>query len=197
MSDEERVISWFEENYKGLLIGLVLGLGILYGYKFFLSNQNSYQLELSSQYDIAINDYNSGNSKTIIDFSNKNIIDNPNNTYTLLSSLYSAKKMYIDNNYEQAHKYLNHIINNSSDDEITELAKYRKAKIFFDQNKYNEAHVILGDAPENYQHAELKGDLYFIQKNYNKAIEFYNIVLTSSITPNERKNIIQKINLIK
>ena len=86
MSDEERVISWFEENYKGLLIGLVLGLGILYGYKFFLSNQNSYQLELSSQYDIAINDYNSGNSKTIIDFSNKNIIDNPNNTYTILSS---------------------------------------------------------------------------------------------------------------
>ena len=63
MSDEERVVSWLEENYKGLLIGLFLGLSLLYGYKFFLSNQNTYQLNLSRQYDVAINDYNSGDSK--------------------------------------------------------------------------------------------------------------------------------------
>ena len=197
MSDEERVVSWLEENYKGLLIGLFLGLSLLYGYKFFLSNQNTYQLNLSRQYDVAINDYNSGDSKSIIEFSKNHITENPNNIYTILSSLYSAKSMYTDNNYEQAHFYLDHIINNSSDNEITMLAKYRKAKILFDENKFNEAHKLLGDNPQNYQHAELKGDLYYIQNNYSKALDFYNIVLESTITPNERKNIIQKIILIK
>ena len=32
MSDDERVISWFEENYKGLLLGIVVGLSILFSY---------------------------------------------------------------------------------------------------------------------------------------------------------------------
>ncbi len=26
MSDEEKVVSWFEENYKSLIIGVVIGL---------------------------------------------------------------------------------------------------------------------------------------------------------------------------
>ena len=30
MSDDEKVISWFEENYKGLLLGIVVGLSILF-----------------------------------------------------------------------------------------------------------------------------------------------------------------------
>ena len=197
MSDEERVLGWLEDNYKGLLIGLLLGLSLLYGYKYFLSSQNSYQLDLSRQYDVAINKYYSGDNKPIIEFSKNNIIQNPDNIYTMFASLYSAKAMYIKNNYKEAHTYLYHIISNLPDDDIIMLAKYRKATIFIDQNKYNEAHDILGNNPKNYQHAELKGDLNIIQKNYSEAIKFYNIVLTSNITPNERKNIIKKINLIK
>jgi predicted negative regulator of RcsB-dependent stress response len=197
MSDEERVLGWLEENYKGLLIGLLLGLSLLYGYKYFLSSQNSYQLDLSRQYDVAINKYYSGDNKPIIEFSKNNIIQNPDNIYTMFASLYSAKAMYIKNNYKEAHTYLDHIISNSPDDDIIMLAKYRKATIFIDQNKYTEAHDILGNNPKNYQHAELKGDLHIIQKNYSEAIKFYNNVLTSNITPNERKNIIKKINFIK
>jgi predicted negative regulator of RcsB-dependent stress response len=105
--------------------------------------------------------------------------------------------MYADNKYEQAHTYLDHIINNSPDEDIALLAKYRKAKIFVDQNKYDEAHQLIGNNPKNYQHAELKGDLYFIQNDYPRAIKYYNDVLSEPITPNERKNIIEKINLIK
>ena len=57
MSDEQKAISWFEENYKGLLLGLFLGLSILFGYKSLLSSQNSAQLELSHQFDIAVNNF--------------------------------------------------------------------------------------------------------------------------------------------
>ena len=47
MSDEEKVVSWFEENYKSLIFGVVIGLTLLFGYKSYLSSQNSAQLELS------------------------------------------------------------------------------------------------------------------------------------------------------
>ena len=197
MSDEEKVISWLEENYKGLILGVIIGLSILYGYKAYISNENTKQLNLSRQYDLAINEYNSGNIDEVLKFSRNNISQNPGNIYTSLASLYSAKEMYKKNNFEEAHEFLNHIIKYSSDNEIQNLAKYRKAKLLIEEEKYKEAHSLIGEEPDNYQHIELKGDLYLMQDEYLKAINHYNDVLTYNITPNERKNIIAKINLIK
>ena len=197
MSDEEKVVSWIEENYKGLILGVIIGLSILYGYKAYISNGNTKQLDLSRQYDLAINEYNSGKIDEVLKFSRNNITKNPENIYTNLASLYSAKEMYKQNNFEEAYVFLEHIIKYSSDKEIQSLAKYRKAKLLFEEERYEEAHLLLGEEPDNYQHIELKGDLYLIQDEYLKAINYYNDVLTYSITPNERKNIIAKINLIK
>ena len=197
MSDEERVVSWLEENYKGLILGIIIGLSTLYGYKAYVSSQNASQLELSRQYDLAIVEYNTGKTESILKFSKDNIIQNPKNIYTSLANLYSAKEMYTQSNYKEAYSFLDHIINYSPDVEIQSLAKYRKAKLLIEQEVYNDAHLLLGDKPVNYQHLELKGDLYLIQKKYLEAINFYNEALTYSVTPNERKNIIAKINLIK
>ena len=197
MSDEEKVISWLEENYKGLILGLIIGLSILYGYKAYISNENTKQLNLSRQYDLAINDYNSGKIDDILRFSRNNITQNPKNIYTSLASLYSAKEMYKQNNFEEAYVFLDHIIKYSSDNEIKNLAKYRKAKLLIEEESYQEAHLLIGEKPDNYQLIELKGDLYLIQDEYLKAVNYYNDVLGYSITPNERKNIIAKINLIK
>ena len=197
MSDEERIVSWLEENYKGLILGIIVGLSILYGYKAYISSENTSQLELSRQYDLAIVQYNSGKIESLLKFSKDNIIQNPKNIYTNLANLYSAKEMYVQSNYEEAYLFLDHIIKYSPDVEIQSLAKYRKAKLLIEQEVYNDAHLLLGDEPINYQHLELKGDLYLIQKKYPEAINHYNEALTYSITPNERKNIIAKINLIK
>jgi predicted negative regulator of RcsB-dependent stress response len=197
MSDEERVISWLEENYKGLILGIIIGLSALYGYKVYISSENTAQLELSRQYDLAIVQYNSGKVEPLLKFSKDNIIQNPKNIYTSLANLYSAKMMYAQSNYKEAYSFLDHIIKYSPDAEIQSLAKYRKAKLLIEQEVYNDAHLLLGDKPVNYQHLELKGDLYLIQKKYLEAINHYNEVLTYSITPNERKNIVAKINLIK
>ena len=197
MSDEEKVVSWLEENYKGLVAGIIIGLSILYSYKAYISNENTNQLNLSRQYDLAINEYNSGKIDEVLKFSRNNINQYPENIYTNLASLYSAKEMYKQNNFEEAYVFLEHIIKYSSDKEIKNLAKYRKAKLLIEEERYEEAHLLIGEEPDNYQHIELKGDLYLIQDQYLKAINHYNDVLTYSITPNERKNIIAKINLIK
>ena len=197
MSDEERVVSWLEENYKGLILGITIGLTILYGYKAYISNENTAQLELSRQYDLAIVQYNSGKVDSLLKFSKENIIQNPKNIYTSLANLYSAKEMYAKSNYKEVYFFLDHIIKYSPDVEIQNLAKYRKAKLLIEQEIYDDAHLLLGDEPVNYQHLELKGDLYLIQKRYPEAINHYNEALTFSITPNERKNIVAKINLIK
>ena len=196
MSDEDRVLDWLEENYKSLILGLLIGLAILYGYKSYISDRNLSQLTLSREYDIAVTAYKNGNTELIVDYSKKNIIDNPKNIYTNLSNLYSAKIMYEKNKYNEAYIYLDHIINSSTDKDIKNLAIYRKSKILIDEGKLEDALSILNNS-QNYQHIELKGDLYVLKADYVTAINYYKDVLTFSITPNERKNIISKINLIK
>ena len=105
--------------------------------------------------------------------------------------------MYLDNNIDQSHIFLDHIINNTNDNGLIDIAKYRKAKILIEEMKYDQANELLGDDPDNYQHIELKGDIYYLQNNDDEAVRYYNKVLAYSITPNEKKNIIAKINLIK
>tara|TARA_B100000900_G_scaffold382447_1_gene369631 strand:- start:1281 stop:1871 length:591 start_codon:yes stop_codon:yes gene_type:complete len=196
MSDEDRLLSWLEENYKSLILGLLIGLSILYGYKTYISDRNLSQLVLSREYDIAITAYKNGENDPILEYSRKNIINYPKNIYTNLSNLYSAKIMYEQNKFNDAYTYLDHIIEKSEDIDIKNIAIYRKSKILIDDGKYKEAHSIL-DNSENYQHIELKGDLYVLEGDYVSAIKNYKDVLTFSITPNERKNLIAKINLIK
>ena len=196
MSDEQKAISWFEENYKGLLLGLFLGLSILFGYKSLLSSQNSAQLELSHQFDIAVNNFQKGKTDQIVEYAKLNMTDNPENIYTALANLYSAKVMYSDNKLDEAYIFLDHIISNTSDTDILNLAKYRKAKILIEQSDYSTALNVLTSL-DNYQHIELRGDIYLLQNNKNEALNHYNQVLAFEITPNERKNILAKINLVK
>ena len=196
MSDEDRLQSWLEENYKSLIFGLLIGLSILYGYKAYISDRNLSQLALSREYDIAITAYKNGKTDLILEYSKKNITNYPKNIYTNLSNLYSAKIMYEQNKFNDAYIYLDHIIKESEDNDIRNIAIYRKSKILIDEGKYKDAHTIL-DSSKNYQHIELKGDLYVLEGDYVSAINNYKDVLTFSITPNERKNIISKINLIK
>ena len=197
MSDEEKIVNWFESNYKSLLLGIVIGLAMLFTYKSFLSSQNSKQLELSRSFDQAVQSYHQGNTDQIISFTKLNMTENADNIYTSLAGLYSAKAMYINNELNESKFYYDHIIKNSNDIEIINLAIYRKAKILIEQKEYDEAHVLLGEDMTNYQHIELKGDIYYIQKDDQNARDYYNQALMFEITPNERKNIQAKINLLK
>ena len=71
MTDEEKVVSWFEENYKSLIFGVLIGLTILFGYKSYISSQNSLQLEISRQFDLAVTSYQKGDTSEIYLFPEK------------------------------------------------------------------------------------------------------------------------------
>ena len=135
MSDEEKVVGWFEENYKSLILGILVGLSILFGYKSYLTSQNSTQLELSRQFDLAVTSYQKGNTSEILSFSKSNMLDNSDNIYTYLANLYSAKIMYLENKFDKSYLFLDHIILNSDDNQIVNIAKYRKAKILIEEMK--------------------------------------------------------------
>ena len=122
------------------MLGLFLGLSILFGYKSLLSSQNSAQLELSHQFDVAVENFQKGKTDQIVEYAKINMTDNPENIYTALANLYSAKVMYSDNKLDEAYIFLDHIISNTWIVILLNLAKYRKAKILIEQSDYSTAH---------------------------------------------------------
>ena len=193
----KKLLVGLRKTIKDSLLGIVVGLSILFSYKYFLANQNKAQLELSRQFDVAVENYRKGNNDIMLSFSESNMSNNADNIYTSLANLYSAKIMYLDNKFQESYTFLDHIIKYSDDIEIIDIAKYRKAKILIEEMNLSEAHSILGDEPNNYQHIELKEIFITLKKNINEAVNYYNKALLYSLTPNERKNIKAKINLIK
>ena len=55
---------------------------------------NQTQLDLSRQYDLAVEKYRKGNNDIMLSFSESNMQNNSDNIYTSLANLYSAKIMY-------------------------------------------------------------------------------------------------------
>ena len=65
-SDEEKLISWFQENYKNILLGIMLGLGIGFSYNYYNNTQSNTQFEISLKYEQAITAYNNNEDNLIL-----------------------------------------------------------------------------------------------------------------------------------
>ena len=82
--------------------------------------------------------------------------------------------------------------------EIIDIAIYRKAKLLIEENKLDEAHNVSWEVmPDNYQHNELKGDIFYLENNFEDAFIHYNKVLTcDTLLQMNEKILIAKINFI-
>ncbi len=100
-SDEEKLISWFQENYKNILLGIILGLGIGFSYNYYNDMQSNTQFEISLKYEQAITAYNNNEDNLILALSDELTKEYPANTYTTMSNLYAAKIYYINCNLEK------------------------------------------------------------------------------------------------
>ena len=70
-SDEEKLISWFQENYKNILLGIILGLGIGFSYNYYNDMQSNTQFEISLKYEQAITAYNNNEDNLILALSDE------------------------------------------------------------------------------------------------------------------------------
>ena len=92
-SDEEKLISWFHENYKNILLGIILGLGIGFSYNYYNDMQSNTQFEISLKYEQAITAYNNNEDNLVLALSDELTKEYPTNIYTTMSNLYAAKSI--------------------------------------------------------------------------------------------------------
>ena len=198
-NDEEKLVSWFQENYKNILFGIVLGLTIGFGFNYYNDMKSDKQYELSLRYEQAVYEYDNGKNNPILELSDVLVREYPANIYTTMTNLYAAKIHYMNGNSEESKNKLYQIINNQTDTDLKSIATIRLARILISEKKYNDAEVIIkdyGNSVNNLLSIELLGDISMANNELDKAKTYYTNLLSKDLPPNKIKIIKNKLSLI-
>ena len=198
--EEDKLISWFKDNYKNIIFGLLFGTALVFGFKYFNDLNANKQYEMSLKYEEAIKDYQDEKYEKVILLSEEYQASNPSNIYTSMINLYVAKIYHDEEKYMKSLEALNFIIKNSSSKEMQMVANVRYSRILILQEKYDEAEKFITSAvnfSDNALLVEMLGDISYVKSDINKAKKYYESCLQLEITPNNKKIIENKLNSIQ
>jgi len=169
----EALKKWWKENGTSLIVGLFVGVSALFGWRYYVDQNNVHAVQASDLYMQVMQSaaLQRVDDKTI-DINNKLINEYSDTPYAALSSLVLAKYEYEKGNSEAAVAQLELAVKHASDDQIKQISSLRLVQLYIEQKKYDEAEATLNiphDAAYDAQFEELKGDLYYAKGDAEQA----------------------------
>ncbi|MBN4063536.1 tetratricopeptide repeat protein [Cardiobacterium sp. AH-315-I02] len=165
----EALKGWWKENGTSLILGLAVGVSGLFGWRYYVQQDNLQAVLASDLYMQVMQQVSEQHvtqqnmDDTIFDINNQLINEFSNTPYAALSSLVLAKYEYEKGNVDAAIAQLELAVKHASDDQIKQISSLRLARLYIEQEKYTEAQSLLNephDAAFGAQFEELKGDLH-------------------------------------
>ncbi|MFV2004018.1 MAG: YfgM family protein [Gammaproteobacteria bacterium] len=180
----EALKKWWKENRSSLLVGVLVGVSALFGWRYYTEQNNLHAVQASNLYmQLMQNTVQNVVDEKTIDINNTLINDYSDTPYAALSSLALAKIEYEKDNVDAAVAQLELAVKNASDEEIKQIANLRLASVYIEQEKYDAASALLNlqhDVAFDARYEELKGDLHRAKGDieqarfaYDKAISLY------------------------
>ena len=79
--EEDKLISWFKENYINMIIGVAVGVGLVLGYNYQQDNTLNNQYEISLKYEKALAGYQEKEYTSILSLSEELSKTDPENIF--------------------------------------------------------------------------------------------------------------------
>ncbi|HHJ34632.1 MAG TPA: tetratricopeptide repeat protein [Gammaproteobacteria bacterium] len=183
----EALKKWWKENGTSLIVGLVVGVSALFGWRAYVQQNNAHAVQASDLYMQAIQSMamQPADEKLVdvkaIDINNKLINEYTDTPYAALSSLALAKVEYEKGDVDSAIAQMELAVKHASDNIIKQIANLRLARLYIEQKKYSEASAILDmphDTTYDAQFEELKGDVFSAKGDVAEARMAYDRAIT-------------------
>lgn len=191
-TEEEQVQAikqWWKENAVSLIAGVVIGLSVLGGYRFWIDSKQTEAEEASELYSKVLS---VANDKTNIVERLK--ADYAGTPYAALAVLVIAKDNVNANEIEKAVSQLMWVIDNNHDEAIQHIAQQRLARLYLSQNNIESAEALIkGIKASGFSAAynEIRGDLNLAKKLPVQARENYRLALAALTQGDQRYAIIK------
>ncbi len=190
----EALKTWWKENGKSVIGGLILGVGAIVGFKQWGSYQSEKGQSASSLYQTMIESSHNKKTDEFFAAGSELILDYSSTPYASLASLVMAKKLVDEKKFDDAINKLNWLLSNSSDDGIKHIARIRLARILLNENKIEQALKLVKDERSvsfKSEYNELRGDVYAAKKEFSLAKDAYKSALAVNIRNKEKREFIE------
>ena len=170
---EEELHRWWQENWKSIVMGIVLAIAIIT--VVFMYRDYTKKVKYQNAVDFYANSVNDVK---------KFIGDHSSDVYSQLASLSLAKQYVAEKKYQEAADLLKASIGASRDNILDDVIRLRVARLNIELKKFDEANAVL-DAITNreafkFEVASLKGDAAYANKDNATALKFYEEALSSA-----------------
>lgn len=114
----EAIKRFWKDNGTAIIVGAVLGLGGLWGWRYYSDTQIEAKEQASAQYQSAIEQLENDGANSVEQFISKH----PDTGYSNIAGLVLAGKMVNDNNLDGAASQLKQVMDTTSDKHLKSLA---------------------------------------------------------------------------
>lgn len=185
-TDEERVEDlkkWWQENGTSIIVGIVLGLIVIFGWQYWGSYRNTKSEQASLVYDAFIVAAEKPDADQARQRGQALLNDFPKSPYAALAALRLAKLSTDSGDTADASQRLQWVIDNAKLDELKDIARLRLARILFAAGKPADAEPHLAKittAGLTAEREELRGDVALAGNDFTKARTAYTAALAAS-----------------
>ena len=182
----EAIKKWWKENGKMVIVGLIVGLGVVFGGKTWFAYKNTLAESASAEFEQLLDELKQKNNQAVNERGEQIITAFPKTPYASLAALAVAKTKQEEGDYEAARVKLQWVLDHAQEPEMLHTARVRLAKIMIAKGEPAQAITLLDSVssyPENFiaTYEEIKGDAYIAMGESAKAAEAYKKALDTTI----------------
>lgn len=176
-SEEEQVDAvrkFFRENGKAIVLGLVIGGGAIFGWRYWQTHQVSSANQASTGFETVVTALSSGDDNAVA--AAATFISDNANSYGAMAGLELAKHLVNQGDLAQAQRQLEIAAGKTKDADLLALINLRLARIQFAQNQTEPALATLSKIKTGSWSAEaelVRGNIYAGQGKINEAKNAY------------------------
>ena len=192
----EKLKSWLRENGMAIVFGVVIGIGGLGGYRFWVDHRESQAEAASNLYAQMIEALNAGNHEGVASQAERLIGDYPDLEYATLARFALARSYVEQGQFDIAREALQQVVGSAGQDPLGFVARTRLAMVQMQLGQFDQALATLAaEFPPEFSARveELRGDIYRRQGNSAQAIEAYRRAQQADPPPANGEFLRQKI----
>ena len=172
----EKLKAWLKENGMSIVLGIVIGVGGLSGYRFWVHVQETTAAEASSHFSALMAALDAGDAATVQARSRTLIDDYGSTEYALLAQLALARQQVEGGEFEDAARSLEQIVGSAAQNPLAYLARLRLAAVQLELDRFDAAlGTLAAEFPDEYtaRVEELRGDVLARQGETEAAAAAY------------------------
>ena len=188
LSEEEQVDAlkkWWKENGRAVIAGVVIGLGAVFGWKMWndhqknIAEQASYQFAQLSRSTVASADESAAKQAEAL------IREYDGTTYAVFAAFSLARIKLQQGDIDGSRDQLQWVLDNSSDDNLQQIARLRLARLMIAANAFDKAATLISQAGNSSFKAEfdeLAGDIALAKDDITGARTAYQRALDNGVS---------------